>query len=130
MSIERSITGGLGPITSPLGTPVSTKPLTVAGIANNTVGTTGEEVLQATDRKNRRVKIVNPVSGTFLGWTVVDRGATAPTTMTAVGDGTATDGSLIPGGSSEWFTLHANKRLYLAGDGAGTVYQLTVVEDA
>lgn len=127
---NRAIVSGLGPLTQPLGTPAATKPMTGTGISNTTVGATGEKVLSTTsdNKKIRRVKIYAPTGGSFLGYTTVANGGSA-STMTAVGNGTATDGSIVQGGTEEWISLLGNQELWLAGNAAGTKYQLTVVED-
>lgn len=121
----------MGPLTTSFGTPVNTKPAVGPGIFNNTVGTAAAAVLQvaAANRigKAHRVKICSPLAGRNLGWTLVDAGAPAPT-LTAVGDGTATDGSLVcgGGGATEWITIPDSKDLYLAASAVTTPYQLTV----
>lgn len=129
--LAKSIITGLGPLSQPLGTPVSTKPALGSGVFNNTVGAAAEKVLAGGgSTKVRRVKLCCPLAGRNLGYTTVTQGAAAPT-VTAVGDGTVTDGSLVVGGNgaTDAFELADYLDLYLAASAAATPYNLTVVED-
>lgn len=132
-SQDNVMRGGLGPLSGAApGTPVSTKPATTAGIFNNTVGAAAALVFQGTPnssaQKTRRFKLASPKAGVNIGYTWVKAGTAAPT-LTAVGDGTATDGSLVMGGSvSEWFNLDDDVDLYLAASAAATPYQIHVVD--
>jgi hypothetical protein len=128
--VGQSIVTGLGPLTGAL-TPTGTAPLTGQGILNSAaLGTTPIKVLSAGNAaKVRRISIMGVTAGRNIAWLPVARGAVAPS-FTAVGDGSATDGKLIIGGSgaSADFSLADNVDLYLVASAASTVYQLTVVE--
>jgi hypothetical protein len=130
-SPARNIQVGYSPLPDNLSTPVSTKPATGQGIFNSTVGTSAEKILScvatATTGKKRRIKLANPDPAKVIAYTTRVRGGAAPT-LTAGVAATATDGSPIPPGGAEYFTLTENADLYLAGSAAGSPYSLTVAE--
>lgn len=133
MGVPNSIATGLGPFQNVLGTPSSTIPMTGPGIANSTVGTTPAKVLSAATSPRgrvRKVKIVCVTGGGTLAWSTVFNSLTGPTTMTATGGGTATDGSFINAamGGVEYIAIPDNMDLYLVAAAAATAYQLTVDE--
>lgn len=131
ITARTALINALGAVAKTLGTPVSTQPATAQGVYNNTVDTSAVKVLSASGNgRNRFIRITLPTANRWLAWTTVANGATAPT-LTAVGDGTATDGALIGGtsaGQHAEFSIPDTQDLYLAGDAADTPYNLVVID--
>lgn len=133
-----AITTGLGPLTGPFPAGTQTAPLRGTGILNlPTLGTTPVLVVGPNNTANqgpsrglvRRCKIVVVTAGANVAWTIVVTGGTAPT-ITALGAGAATEGSLIigGGGAEEWLSIPDNMDLYVVASAASTIVNITVVE--
>jgi len=132
--VNDSILTGLGPLFGTLGTPTNTIPITTTGIVNTAALTTSAtKVVSAVNatasQRVRRLKIVCLTSGRNCSYTTVVKGASAPS-LTAVGDGTATDGSIMVGGggAAEWVNIPDNVDFYMAASAASTAAQITLVD--
>lgn len=129
--LQGSIINGLGPLVGILGLPTATLPMVGPGIANKSINAAAQRLVVASTSpgKTRRLKIACLTAGAFIGYTTVAPGdAATASTMTATGTATATDGSIIPGGSFEWISIPDNEDLWIAASGAATAIQVTLVE--
>ena len=125
----RSIISSLGPITRATGTP-SASALAASGVVNQTIGTTPVKLLSGGSTKGivRKCRLCAPAAGN-IAFAAVVKNDTAPT-ITAVGDGTATDGPILVGGGGivAEFDLSDHLDLYVVASAAATPVQLWVEE--
>lgn len=128
--VPRSITTNLGPLDGILPS-VSGAALSAQGIANWTAaqfdGTTKKVISGGANKGSvRRVKVVCITPGVFLTWKTVIQGTAAPT-VTAAGIGGVDEGTVIPAGAIEEFSILDNVDLYMRGS-AAAIIQITVWE--
>lgn len=76
-----------------------------------------------TDYTVFRIKIVNGHNSHAIAWTLVERGADAPS-ITA--DFASTSGSIILAGSSEYINVRADMDLYIVASGSSTHVNITI----
>lgn len=110
LSVERSLQGSFGPITSP------------PTITSTTVGTTAQVLITDSTAAHNGVREVSVIN-THGSQSVAILFFTAGATVTG---GTFAQGWPILPGSSQTFTVQANLRLAIIGSGASTSYVVMV----
>lgn len=122
---------GLGPrITQPHPASTGTAPLTGTGTLNlSALNTTPVKVLSAGDKRGatRKLRVCN-LSNTNIAYVAVARNDTAPT-ITALGVGAATEGTILPngGGIIETFDVVDTLDVYMVAS-AASIVQISVFE--
>lgn len=134
---QRLLQTGIGPLNVPFPAPSSTAPIRGSGVLNiNNLSTSAVLVVGPNNTTHggnvglvRRMKILALTAGANVAWLPVTQGSAAAPAFTATGGGTATDGSLIVGGSpAEEITFTDNVDIWMIASAAGTAVQITVVE--
>lgn len=127
---DRNIAASLGPIEGELPSSQDTS-LSAQGIGNwqsATLGTNTTRIITATGKgRQRRVKILAPNNDAKLAWKTVSKDAAAAPTITVGLAGGLNDGTIIPQGAVEAFTIPDNVDLYIKASVA-CVLQVTMWE--
>lgn len=113
---ERDQNIGLGPYDG--------NPTISAGAA---LGTTPTLIALPTDASGRRrrvkIRVTNPNSANFLAWTVVEKGAAAPTIVATFGAGAGIH--VLPRATVE-FAIYDNKDFYIVADALAQSYSVSM----
>ena len=92
-----------------------------------TLGTTPTLIALPTDASGRRrrvkIRVTNPNSANFIAWTVVDKGAAAPTIVATFGAGAGIH--VLPRSTIE-FSIYDNKDFYIVADALAQSYSVSM----